>query len=248
MNKQSLIPEEYVSARLEIRRTIVGVVLFIVVMVGVVGAFFVTNNQWDTVRVRQAEVRVAYDDVSAKIARMEELRVARDDLVHRAELASALLSRVPRSALLAGLVLRMPARVSWTSVEMTSREITPVVARPDPRSDRLTPRGPTAAPVRTHGPGAQVDEQERLDPKHYRTTVVIRGFAPDEVDVSSYVAALHGFELVRNVTPDSTDLVDVDDVPMRRFSITMELNPNAPVTAQADPDTLVQATDDEGVH
>jgi hypothetical protein len=78
--------------------------------------------------------------------------------------------------------------------------------------------------------------------------VVIRGFAPDEVDVSSYVAALHGFELVRNVTPDSTELVDVDDVPMRRFSITMELNPNAPVAAQANSETLVQATDDEGVH
>lgn len=81
MNDSSLIPDEYVADRLEVRRTLVGVILFAVVMICVVGAFFVTNRQWDSVRARQTEVELSYEDVSSKIARMEALRGTRDDLV-----------------------------------------------------------------------------------------------------------------------------------------------------------------------
>ena len=138
MNESSLIPDEYVADRLEVRRTVVGVVLFVVVMICVVGAFFVTNRQWDAVRTRQAEVKIQYDDVSSKIARMESLRSSRDDLVERAELASALVSRVPRSYLLAGLVERMPPRVSWTSMTLKSKEIQDVVERTNPSASSLS--------------------------------------------------------------------------------------------------------------
>ena len=123
MNDSSLIPDEYVADRLEIRRTVIGVILFVIVMICVVGAFFVTNRQWDSIRARQAEVKIRYEDVSTKITRMEELRSTRDDLVKRAELASALVSHVPRSYLLSGLIERMPPRVSWTSLKLASKEI-----------------------------------------------------------------------------------------------------------------------------
>ena len=169
MNDSSLIPDEYVADRREVRRTFVGVILFAVVMACVVGAFFVTNRQWDSVRARQAEVELTYDDVSSKIARMEELRGARDDLVERAELASALVSRVPRSVLLAGLVERMPTRLSWTSLALVSKEIRDPVERADAGSNRLKPRGPSAAPVRTRGVAkGGVEEEERPKPKRYR--------------------------------------------------------------------------------
>ena len=224
MNDSSLIPDEYVADRLEIRRTVIGVILFVIVMIGVVGAFFVTNRQWDSVRVRQAEVKIRYEDVSAKIARMEELRVARDDLVKRAELASALVSHVPRSYLLAGLIERMPPRVSWTSLKLTSREIVEADPEKGAESARLRPRGPAAAPVRTRGRKAVGRDDVDLEPKRYRTSVVLVGMAPDEVDVSMYVAALQEFDLLRMVMPDSTEVVDVDDVPMRKFKITMEID------------------------
>lgn len=225
MNESSLIPDEYVADRLEIRRTVVGVALFVVVMIGVVGAFFVTNREWDSVRVRQAEVKIRYEDVSAKIARMEELRSARDDLVKRAELASALVSHVPRSYLLAGLIERMPPRVSWTSLKLTSKEIVDVEPGKGAESERLRPRGPAAAPVRTRGANSKAAVPADLEPKRYRTSLVLTGLAPDEVDVSMYVAALQEFDLLRMVMPDSTEVVEIDDVPMRRFKITMEIDP-----------------------
>jgi hypothetical protein len=225
MNESSLIPDEYVADRLEVRRTIVGVVLFVVVMICVVGAFFVTNRQWDAVRTRQAEVKIQYDDVSSKIVRMESLRSSRDDLVERAELASALVSRVPRSYLLAGLVERMPPRVSWTSMTLKSKEIQDVVERTSPSADRLKSRGPAPAPVRTRGPGAaNAGDEEGLKPKHYRTSVILTGLAPDEVDVSMYVAALQDFDLLESVMPDSTEVIEINDVPMRKFTLTMSIN------------------------
>ena len=225
MQQSSLIPDEYVADRVERRRTMVGSVLFVVVMTCVVGAFLVTNSQWDTVRARQAEVKVSYDDVSAKIARMEVLRSSRDDLVRRAELASALISRVPRSYLISGLVDRMPPRVSWISMDMESSEIREPQPRPDAADDRLQPRGPAAAPVRSRGPNAHAPGEEvELTPRRYQTSIVLTGLAPDEVDVSMYVAALQEFELLQSVMPDSTEIVEIDDIEMRRFKITMSVD------------------------
>ena len=225
MNDSSLIPDEYVADRLEIRRTVIGVILFVIVMICVVGAFFVTNRQWDSIRARQAEVKIRYEDVSTKITRMEELRSTRDDLVKRAELASALVSHVPRSYLLSGLIERMPPRVSWTSLKLASKEI--VEADPDQKgaeSGRLKPRGPAAAPVRTRGRKAASAEDSELKPKHYATSIVLIGLAPDEVDVSMYVAALQEFELLKMVMPDSTETIEIDDVSMKKFKITMEID------------------------
>ena len=50
------------------------------------------------------------------------------------------------------------------------------------------------------------------------------GLAPDEVDVSMYVAALQQFDLLRSVMPDSTEVIDIDDLPMRKFKLTMYID------------------------
>lgn len=242
MNESSLIPEEYVSDRRELRRTVLGVALFVVVMTGVIGAFFVTNRQWDSIRARQAEVEHSFDDVSQKIARMEELRSARDDLVERAELASALVARVPRSTLLAGLVDRMPPRVSWTKLDLVSKEIREPIQRVDAKNDRLKPRGPTPAPVRSKGGSASAEDDGRPKPKRYRTSVVLLGLAPDEVDVSMYVAALQGFRMLKSVMPDSTETIELDGIPMRKFKITMELDPDANASSLGKKGDFVEGT------
>jgi hypothetical protein len=227
MNEPSLIPDAYVKERKEIRRTIFGVLLFVVVMSGVVAAFFVTNKQWDSIHERQKIVALRFEEVASKIARMEELRGMRDNLVERAELASALVSRLPKSILLDGLVTRMPPRVSWSSLVLSSKEIMEQVTRGNASNDRLKPRGPKAVPVRTRGPKGEANSvEERPRPKRYETTVTLTGLAPDEVDVSMYVAALQGFSMIKSVMPDSTDLVEIEDVPMRRFTITMKLDSN----------------------
>ena len=41
-----------------------------------------------------------------------------------------------------------------------------------------------------------------------------------------YVAALQKFNLLESVMPDSTEIVLVDDVPMRKFKLTMYLDPD----------------------
>ena len=198
MNEPTLIPHEYVNERKEIRRTSFGVVLFVIVMAGVVAAFLVTNQQWDSVRIRQHEVASEFSEVGEKISRMEELRIARDDLVERAELASALVSRVPRSMLLDGLVERMPIRLSWTKLTMASKEVKKPVVRSNSKNDRLKPRGPAAAPVRTRGKINSNNDpaDDRPVPRQYTTTITLTGLALDEVDVSTYVASLQGFTLL----------------------------------------------------
>jgi hypothetical protein len=188
----------------------------------------VTNKQWDSIHDRQKVVALRFEEVATKITRMEELRGMRDSLVERAELASALVSRLPRSILLDGLVTRMPPRVSWSSLLLSSKEIVAPVQHGNASNDRLKPRGPKAVPVRTRGPnGGSKPANERPSPKRYETTVTLTGLAPDEVDVSMYVAALQGFWMIESVMPDSTELVDIDDVSMRRFTITMKLDSNA---------------------
>ena len=64
-------------------------------------------------------------------------------------------------------------------------------------------------------------------PKTYVTTITLTGLAPDEVDVSTYVAALAGYPLLGSVMPDSTQVVVMDELQMREFTITMELDRDA---------------------
>ncbi|MFN7021343.1 MAG: hypothetical protein ACK4WH_08470, partial [Phycisphaerales bacterium] len=52
----SFLPEDYLRRKSERRSIVISLSLFAIVVMGIVGAFFVTHRQWNTVRQRQQEI------------------------------------------------------------------------------------------------------------------------------------------------------------------------------------------------
>ena len=67
MSSKSFLPDDYVEERLDLRANIMSGVLFVIVMLGVIGAFFVTNQKWQTIRTAQAEVAQKYEEAGRQI-------------------------------------------------------------------------------------------------------------------------------------------------------------------------------------
>ncbi|MFQ5766249.1 MAG: hypothetical protein ACE5GT_15110, partial [Rhodospirillales bacterium] len=68
----------------------------------------------------QEAINVSYHDAAFQIERLNELQEQKDQMLHKAELAAALVERVPRSILMAELINRMPPRLGLVEFELKS--------------------------------------------------------------------------------------------------------------------------------
>ncbi|HCT45634.1 MAG TPA: hypothetical protein DF699_10520, partial [Phycisphaerales bacterium] len=81
----SFLPQEYVKGRSQLRANIMALMLFMLVIAGVVGAFVVNHQRWRRVRVEHNQVSMAFEEEASKIKQLEELEKQREELVTRAE-------------------------------------------------------------------------------------------------------------------------------------------------------------------
>lgn len=230
MTDNSFLPEDYLARKADRRTNIISVALFAVVMTGVFGAFLVTNQQWSHVKVEQAAINVRYQEAGKQIMQLTELEKQRDEMLHKAELASALVERVPRSILLAELINRMPPQLGLLSLEVKSERRQPAPATaPDsagakkPTTTRLS--GANRAPTKEEAG----DSLKRIEPPRYRVSLVLTGVAPTDLEVSRYLAELNAYALLREVTLDYSEQKAIEGRLMRQFRISMSLAPEADV-------------------
>ncbi len=120
MSNTSFLPEDYLDQKADRRTNVVSLTLFGIVMVAVFAAFLFTNQQWTQVKAAQASINSQYQDAAAQIERLNELERQKNQMLNKAELAAALVERVPRSILLAELINRMPPRLGLLKFDLRS--------------------------------------------------------------------------------------------------------------------------------
>ncbi len=224
MTNASFLPEDYVEERAERRTNLISLILFGVVMISVFAAFLVTNREWIQVRASQDAINNQYQLVAKQIDELTELEQQKEQMLNKAELAAALVERVPRSILLAELINRMPPRLSLLKFELKSEKIR--APRPLPKTRRVGRQsGPKRAPTREQAAG----EQKKIEPPRQIVTISMVGVAPTDLEVSRFMAALTSFSLVKEVTLEYSKERDVDDRLMREFAIKMKLDTSADV-------------------
>ncbi|MFT3686473.1 MAG: hypothetical protein QM783_16395 [Phycisphaerales bacterium] len=125
MSKQpnSFLPEEYLRRKADARSLIVNLVLFGGVLTVTIGAFVVSNRQWNQVRAQRGEIDAQWKAEELKIEQLKVMETRKADLLQRASVTAALLECVPRSILMAELINRMPSNVTITQLDMTSKRI-----------------------------------------------------------------------------------------------------------------------------
>jgi hypothetical protein len=223
MTSNSFLPEDFVAKRAERRTNLISLTLFAVVMIGVLGAFLVTNRQWIDIQRQQQVIDARYQDAAKQIQELTQLEKQRDDMLNKAQLATALVERVPRSILLAELINRMPPQLGLMEFDIKSeRRQSP---RPTGNAPNTRLAGQGRAPTREEA-GEAIN---RVEPPRYRVSVNMVGVAPTDLEVSSYMSQLNSHELLRDLTLVYSEQREIEGRTMRQFRISMTLAPDADV-------------------
>lgn len=214
------LPEDYLERKAQRRTNALAITLFAVVIAGVIGAFFVTNRQWNEVRAYQEAINVRYSQAAADIEQLKVLEEQKKELLEKAELTTTLIERVPRSILLAELINRMPEQMTLLDLEVKSKRVT--VTRERTTSDR----GSKSLARRSSRNKAE-EEEEKPEAPRYETNLEITGVAPTHTQVAEYVANLQKCTLLRDVDLKFSDKTTIKDRQMFKFRIETRIGPNA---------------------
>lgn len=224
----SFLPEDYLAKRAEKRTNYICLALFIIVMFAVFGAFLVTNRQWTQVKAQQASINERYQDAGKQIQELSELEAQRDEMLNKAELAAALVERVPRSILLAELINRMPPQLGVLEFDVKSDRIQP--SRASVNRDKKDDKGKRISGKSRPKTREQANESlTKIEPPQYEVDLAMVGAAPTDLEVSRYMAELNAYPLLRNVTLEYSEQKEIQGRRMRQFRISMTLAPEADV-------------------
>jgi len=213
----SFLPNEYTEQRIDRRTHFLAMLLFVVVMAAVLTAFLWKRSEWQQIQQARDEVEQRYQAAGLEVDQLMLLKTAQQATVRKAELAAALVEKVPRSILLAELINHMPPGLGLHELKMESTRII------------TKPPADTAAGRKQRAATRNQQDQQQPEPPTYDTRLSLVGFAPTDVHVSEFLSALNDHPLIRNVTLVSSQETIADDRVIREFKVTFSLRPNADV-------------------
>ncbi len=232
----SFLPEDYIARKNEVRVNTLGLLLFVIVTVGVLFAFFITARQWNDVKRYQQVINVQYTQAAKDIEQLKVLEGQKTELLGKAELTTGLIERVPRSILLAELINRMPQRMTMLTLEVKSTRLdkdtrrrargapAPAVVEPKAAAGTSMSRRSRNAPASK--PAEEEAKPEFMAPR-FETKVILIGVAPTHQDVARYVAALHQCVLLSNIELIFSENTVLMEREMSKFRIEMLLRQDA---------------------
>jgi len=222
----SFLPEDYLERRAEARTNLISIALFVVVTLGVIGAFFVTSRQWNDVKVYQQAVNVRYTQAAKDIDQLKQLEKQKGDLLEKAEVTTALIERVPRSILIAELVNRMPSKMTLLSIEVAST-----------RLDKPVKQYGTPAPSAGKDGGKSLSGKAATDKKknekppvtapRFDHKIILIGVARTHNEVARYVSNLQECSLLNNIDLIFSEQTSIESQTMNRFRLEAVLRPEA---------------------
>lgn len=228
----SFLPEDYVSRKAEVRMNFLGLALFAVVMLGVVGAFFVTNHRWTAIREQQRVITAQYEQEAQKIEQLKTLEAQRTQMMEKAEVTTALIERVPRSVLLAQLISTMPRDVTLLELSLKSKRLDTepkVVETAKTKKPVVKTLGKTDPKAKPGAKGAPPppEEKPKARPPKFEYTLSLQGVAGVNNDIADYLAKLKASPILEKVDLQYIKETTLNDMPMRRFEILAQIRAEA---------------------
>ena len=211
-DNMSFLPEDYLDKRVARRTNVICISLFAVVMVGVVAAFFVTGRQRSEVRAQQAEVNKLFEEAARRLEQLEELQAQKQQMVHKAKIASILVERVPRPLLIAEIVNHMPANLSLLEFGLKTdvRRAAPPRTAMEREKKNLKARAKAAEP--------------RIEAPQTVVTIRMIGVAPPDVEVAQFITEMSNHPIFRDAILQYSEQTTVENREMRRFGVELKVN------------------------
>lgn len=209
----SFLPEDYLERRAARRTNLVCITLFVVIVGGVIGAYGMTYQRASEIRQDHEQVDADFRAAAERLEQLEELQTRKQRTIHKAEVSSALVERVPRSLLLAELINHMPMELSLLEFELETRVV------------RRSQRPRTSLERRREQLSRQQQEQEqRVEVPETEMNLHIEGVAPTDVEVAQFMTALSRHEMFTAPDLQYSEQTRIEDETMRRFRIAMQVD------------------------
>jgi Tfp pilus assembly protein PilN len=221
-NQLSFLPDDYLAKKRARRTNMICAALFVVVMSGVTGAFFVSEGMTKAVEKRHAAIEQQYDEAAKRIKQVSEMQDKQKRMAQQAELTASLLEKVPRSYLLADITNAMPGGVSLLDYDLTSRLIQ-APARQMSEFDKKK------AEIEAQNSGKKAPPAPPA--KVYEVNMKMTGVAVTDVQVAQFLKELSKSKLLKDVNLVISDEFTQDNTKLRKFQIEAVLNPSAQVGA-----------------
>ncbi|MCC6970297.1 MAG: PilN domain-containing protein [Phycisphaerales bacterium] len=244
----SFLPGEYVVKKAETRASLIGLSLFGLVMLGVVGAFFMSNRRWSNIRQERELINTHYTQEAQKIEQLKQLESQRGQMLDKAGVVAALIEKVPRSILMAELTQRMPKDVTLLEMELKSKRLD----KEKSAGESAAAVGKAAASKVKNLSSNAKDAPKKADPKakgdakgkgkdakdgapepskvvapRFEFTLTLGGVAGVNNDIASYLGNLQACPLFESVELQYIKEAMMNDLSLRRFEITARLKPEA---------------------
>lgn len=212
----SFLPEDYLEKRAQRRTNFFSLTLFVIVMAGVVGAFYVTDQQRRDVKVMQLEVNNQFEEAARRLDQFEKLQQQRQQMIRKAQVTGTLLERVPRSILLAELINAMPLNLSLLDLEVNTKVISkaPVITTALQKASKK--KKDKDSPPEYQAPETQVD-------------IVLTGVAPTDVQVAQFMTSLGTNPLFVEQNLGFSEETTLNGQSMRKFRVNIQLAPGLDV-------------------
>jgi Tfp pilus assembly protein PilN len=157
-----------------------------------------------------------YEDANRQVDQAKQLEDRKNGLLHKVDLSTALMERVPTSRLLAVMTNYLPAEASLTSVSMRIEEV------------EVKPEAKKAAAEPAHKTLGNKNQAPVVATKVKRILFRVDGLAQTDVQVAEYLTRLSADPLFSDLDLQFTETFPyAEAVTMRRFQVTFRLSDKA---------------------
>jgi Tfp pilus assembly protein PilN len=219
-NELSFLPDDYLERKARRRANALCAGLSVVVMGAIASAFWLTERSMKEIESRAAAVDRSFTDAARSIEQVNKMKAQQRKIVNQAELAAALVEKVPRSNLLAEFTNALPPGMSLLDLSLESRAKAAAQSTQSDRAKRKAAQQQANKPAEAAQPAKPVEHDVYLK---------LTGVADTDVQVAQFMSKLNVCPLVKDVNLLISEEFKKDDREMRKFQIVMMQNPTAEV-------------------
>jgi hypothetical protein len=232
-NELSFLPDDYLQRKMRRRTMAIFIILLLAVGAGLLSAGVISHRGTTRLMADHEQIDARYRDEARRIEQVQKLQEKQRKMARQAELTASLLEKVPRSNVLAAITNSLPAGVSLVDFNLESKAR--VAQAPSEAKTIYEQKKKEMEAKQAAAAGPQI--------KHYDVGMKLTGMAANDMQVATFLRRLGKSPLFTDVNLVISDEFAQGDLKLRKFTIEMNLNPNA--EARPDSKFLANAADDE---
>ncbi|MBN1123923.1 MAG: PilN domain-containing protein [Sedimentisphaerales bacterium] len=215
MAKIDFVPNDYIQQKECGRANFLYLILFGILMGAIGVTFSIIKMRQKAVESDLASLEQRMTAASIQIAQLDELKKKTSTMMQTMVTTAELLEPIPRSVILACLTNNLPGGVSLLELKMEEKEVKTSSSRSSSQSQYQKTR------VQKEQTAQSVDTRPATE-----MTIEIKGIAPSDIEVASYIARLSTSILMQNVALVESKEHTVEDARYREFKLKARLKQN----------------------